>query len=310
MTEVQKIELKRHVFVDGVIDFIAGTAGGIANVYIGQPLDTVKVKMQTFPDLYRNGYQCFMETLKKDGISRGLYAGTVPSLAANISENAVLFLFYGLCQKTIVLLTGNKKVEDLNSVQNAFAGSGAAFFCAFTLCPTELVKCRLQAMREMQGGKLNVGPWDVTRNILHKEGIQGLYKGLTSTMLREMPGYFFFFGAYEFTRNFFIPKNGTKDDVGILPTILSGGLGGMALWTAIFPADVVKSRIQVQSVVGKPAPKFTPVFMSILRNEGIRALYKGLGPTLLRTFPSTGGLFVSVEMTKKYLGMAADYTNF
>lgn len=310
MTEVQKLEFKRPVFIDGVIDFIAGTAGGIANVYIGQPLDTVKVKMQTFPDLYRNGYQCFRETLRKDGIARGLYAGTVPSLAANISENAVLFLFYGLCQKTIVFLTGNRKVEDLNSVQNALAGSGAAFFCSFTLCPTELVKCRLQAMREMQGGRLNIGPWSVTREILQKEGIQGLYKGLTSTMLREMPGYFFFFGGYEFTRSFFIPKNGNKDDIGIFGTILSGGLGGVALWTAVFPADVVKSRIQVQSTVGKSAPKFTDVFMSVLKNEGIRALYKGLGPTLLRTFPSTGGLFLSVEMTKKYLGMAADYSGF
>lgn len=310
MTEVQKLEFKRPVFIDGVIDFIAGTAGGIANVYIGQPLDTVKVKMQTFPDLYRNGYQCFRETLRKDGITRGLYAGTVPSLAANISENAVLFLFYGLCQKTIVFLTGNRKVEDLNSVQNALAGSGAAFFCSFTLCPTELVKCRLQAMREMQGGRLNIGPWSVTREILRKEGIPGLYKGLTSTMLREMPGYFFFFGGYEFTRSFFIPKNGNKDDIGIFGTILSGGLGGVALWTAVFPADVVKSRIQVQSTVGKSAPKFTDVFMSILKNEGIRALYKGLGPTLLRTFPSTGGLFLSVEMTKKYLGMAADYSGF
>lgn len=310
MTEVQKLEFKRPVFIDGVIDFIAGTAGGIANVYIGQPLDTVKVKMQTFPDLYRNGYQCFRETLRKDGIARGLYAGTIPSLAANISENAVLFLFYGLCQKTIVFLTGNRKVEDLNSVQNALAGSGAAFFCSFTLCPTELVKCRLQAMREMQGGRLNIGPWSVTREILRKEGIQGLYKGLTSTMLREMPGYFFFFGGYEFTRSFFIPKNGNKDDIGIFGTILSGGLGGVALWTAVFPADVVKSRIQVQSTVGKSAPKFTDVFMSVLKNEGIRALYKGLGPTLLRTFPSTGGLFLSVEMTKKYLGMAADYSGF
>lgn len=310
MTEVQKLEFKRPVFIDGVIDFIAGTAGGIANVYIGQPLDTVKVKMQTFPDLYRNGYQCFRETLRKDGITRGLYAGTVPSLAANISENAVLFLFYGLCQKTIVFLTGNRKVEDLNSVQNALAGSGAAFFCSFTLCPTELVKCRLQAMREMQGGRLNIGPWSVTREILRREGIPGLYKGLTSTMLREMPGYFFFFGGYEFTRSFFIPKNGNKDDIGIFGTILSGGLGGVALWTAVFPADVVKSRIQVQSTVGKSAPKFTDVFMSILKNEGIRALYKGLGPTLLRTFPSTGGLFLSVEMTKKYLGMAADYSGF
>ena len=58
--------------------------GGIASVYVGQPLDTVKVKMQTTPDLYKNAYECFKTTYKKDGIYRGLYAGTVPSLAAQV----------------------------------------------------------------------------------------------------------------------------------------------------------------------------------------------------------------------------------
>lgn len=59
---------------DGIIDLAAGTAGGIANVYAGQPLDTVKVKMQTFPHLYKNWVKCFTETFKADGV-RGLYAG-------------------------------------------------------------------------------------------------------------------------------------------------------------------------------------------------------------------------------------------
>lgn len=48
---------------------------GIANVYAGQPLDTVKVKMQAFPSLYKSGTKCFSDTLRSDGI-RGLYAGT------------------------------------------------------------------------------------------------------------------------------------------------------------------------------------------------------------------------------------------
>ena len=39
---------------------------------------------------------------------------------------------------------------------------------------------------------------------------------------------------------------------------------------------------------------------------GVRALYKGLGPTLVRTFPATGALFLAVETTKKVLGNAAD----
>lgn len=112
--------------------------------------------MQTFPTIYKNAFHCFTDTFKKDGIIRGLYAGTGPSLVANISENAILFLFYGFCQKAIALVTRHRKVEDLSPIHNAFAGSGAAFFCAFALCPTELVKCRLQAMREMKGSARTV----------------------------------------------------------------------------------------------------------------------------------------------------------
>lgn len=73
-------------------------------MYVGQPLDTVKVKMQAFPQLYNKGMiHCLQTTFRQDGIRRGLYAGTVPALVANISENAVLFAAYGLCQKAVAL---------------------------------------------------------------------------------------------------------------------------------------------------------------------------------------------------------------
>ncbi len=79
--------------------------GGAANVYVGQSLDTVKVKMQTFPHLYTNMVDCFKRTYNEGGI-RGLYAGTIPALAANIAENSVLFAAYGLCQKGVAWAVG------------------------------------------------------------------------------------------------------------------------------------------------------------------------------------------------------------
>lgn len=39
----------------------------------------------------------------------------------------------------------------------------------------------------------------------------------------------------------------------------------------------------------------------ILEIWGIRALYKGLGPTVVRSFFATGALFVAFEFTKKNL---------
>lgn len=56
----------------------------------------------------------------------------------------------------------------------------------------------------------------MTKCILRDEGIRGMFKGLGPTMLREMPGYFVFFGAYEGTRTLLAPKGGTKNDCGML----------------------------------------------------------------------------------------------
>uniref|UniRef100_A0A1E1WF02 Mitochondrial ornithine transporter 1 n=1 Tax=Pectinophora gossypiella TaxID=13191 RepID=A0A1E1WF02_PECGO len=133
----------------GVIDFTAGSLGGVAVVYVGQPLDTVKVKMQTFPHLYKGMLDCLKVTLKNDGIVRGLYAGTTPAIMANVAENSVLFAAYGYCQKFVCHVTGTESVEQLSALSNASAGFLAAFFSSFTLCPTELIKCQLQAMREV-----------------------------------------------------------------------------------------------------------------------------------------------------------------
>jgi solute carrier family 25 ornithine transporter 2/15 len=56
---------------------------------------------------------------------------------------------YGLCQKGIAQLSFKNNTKELNSFENALAGSSAAFFASLVLCPTELVKCRLQSAREM-----------------------------------------------------------------------------------------------------------------------------------------------------------------
>lgn len=177
---------------------------GIATVYVGQPLDTVKVKMQTFPAMYTNMFHCFTKTLRNDGIYKGLYAGTVPALATNIVENSILFCCYGYCQKIMQVVTNVDTIDELSIANNATAGFLASFFSSVAITPTELIKCKLQAMHEMQkqellaGRQINaVGPAKLTSQILKKDGLVGLFRGLVPTLAREMPGYFFFFGGYE-----------------------------------------------------------------------------------------------------------------
>ncbi|XP_023697487.1 mitochondrial ornithine transporter 1-like isoform X2 [Paramormyrops kingsleyae] len=291
-------------FTDAVINLVAGSAGGAACVACGQPFDTVKVKLQTFPSLYRGFLHCFQTTYRQGGLW-GLYQGTTPALLSNIAENAVLFACYGTCQELTRRIFGLESVGQLSDLQNATAGSMASIFSSLVLCPTELVKCRMQAMHEMRTvGKTSllcrVSSWSIVKNILKKEGLPGLFQGMTSTWLREVPGYFFFFGGYEVSRTIFVNCGYSKNDLDAAALVVSGGVGGSFFWLAVYPIDSVKSRIQVLSMSGRQAG-FLATLVSILRAEGVPALYAGLTPTVLRAFPSNGALFLAYELTRSGL---------
>nr|XP_061797690.1 mitochondrial ornithine transporter 1-like [Nerophis lumbriciformis] len=274
----------------------------------GQPLDTVKVKMQTFPGMYRGFVHCLLSTFRQVGV-RGLYKGTTPALLANVCENSVLFLSYGFCQDVVRYLAAVEAGRGLSDFQKASSGSLASIFSSLVLCPTELVKCRLQAMYEMEAsGKITRGQqkvWSVVKSVMETDGPLGFYQGLTSSLLREFPGYFCFFGGYEFSRSTFARYMGTdKEGIGTAALMFSGGFGGACLWLLIYPIDCVKSRIQVYSLAGRQEG-FLKTFLGIVRNEGFRTLYSGLTPTMIRTFPANGALFWAYEFTRKFMMEAA-----
>ena len=58
------------------------------------------------------------------------------------------------------------------------------------------------------------GVVQVTMQIIREDGFLGLFRGMTPTLAREVPGYFFFFGGYELCRNLLTPKGKTVDDIG------------------------------------------------------------------------------------------------
>ncbi|KAJ1196516.1 hypothetical protein NDU88_000386 [Pleurodeles waltl] len=301
-----------HPVVQTLINLTAGAMGGVACVVSGQPFDTVKVKMQTFPSMYRGFMDCTISTYHHEGI-RGLYQGTTPALLANVAENAVLFACYDFSQQLVTRLSGLQSISDLSDVQKAAAGSISSIFSSMVLCPTELVKCRLQALHEMKlSGKTDKAfqssTWSVVHTIFKTEGLPGFFQGMTSTWLREVPGYFFFFGGYELSRTLFTYTGQTKENLGAVPLTVSGGIGGACFWLSVYPIDSVKSRIQVLSMAGKQKG-FLYSFLHILRNEGFLALYSGLMPTVIRAFPSNGALFLAYEMTRKALMNQASKTS-
>ncbi|KAM4695681.1 mitochondrial ornithine transporter 1-like [Rhinophrynus dorsalis] len=303
-TDISQIQTPPSHLKQILINLISGAMGGVACVFSGQPFDTAKVKMQTFPSMYRGFLDCTVRTYNTEGL-RGLFHGTTPALVANMAENAVLFACYGFCQNLVSHVLGIQSQSQLSDWHKATAGSLASVFSSLVLCPTELVKCRMQTQQEMRmcghkGIPLKSTPWSVVRSILSSEGISGLFRGLSSTWLREVPGYFFFFGGYELSSDLLSHREGSKDPPGALVITLSGGVGGCFFWLAVYPVDSVKSRIQVLPLMPRPEG-FILSLLNILRTEGFFTLYSGLMPTVVRAFPSNGALFLAYEMTKRTL---------
>ena len=71
-----------------------------------------------------------------------------------------------------------------------------------------------------------LGPLGLTKHLLATEGVPGLYRGLTATFIREIPGYFFFFLAYEGVRELVKPEGGSRRDVGAFGTVGAGAVAG------------------------------------------------------------------------------------
>lgn len=68
--------------------------------------------------------------------------------------------------------------------------------------------------------------WSVVKGVIQKDGALGFYRGLSSTLLREVPGYFFFFGGYELSRTFFASGR-PKDELGMVPLFPGGFYHGV-----------------------------------------------------------------------------------
>jgi len=285
-------------------DTLSGVLGGVACVYSTQPLDTTKVKMQTFPDQYKSVYGTLSKTFRAEGI-RGLYAGSIPAVWANIGESGSAFLAYGRISNMIQRWTGVNSHEELPLFHKACCGAGAGGVASFILTPTELIKCRLQT--QFLTGRATAGspttPMSMAWHIIKKEGPMALMRGWTPTLAREAWGYFFLFGGYEASWVVLgLPEEGVPPPM--WKSFIAGGIGGSCCWGFAFPLDVIKSRVQVDST------GITPIAATkdIMRTQGPKGFFRGLSPCLMRAFPGCGMLFVAAEYTKTAFNYFCDLT--
>lgn len=275
---------------------------------------------------YRGAWHCLTHTVETQGGVASLYRGLSAPLLGSMAENAVLFWAYGNCKQVAVALASGGDLplmaakydedhlqdDDLTLWQLSLAGAGAGLVAATVLTPVELVKCRMQVQNNLQGGSSGgtggggrfvryAGPMDVLTRTIREEGIvRGLYRGHSSTLLREIPGNFVWYGTYEAVCRSMLPVGGSKKDLSMATHLLGGAAAGVGYWTAFYPADTVKSMIQTHpDHAGKG---FVEMFQTILRTDGVRGLYRGWGITAARAAPAHAAIFAVYEKTMQLLG--------
>uniref|UniRef100_A0A7N0V8Z2 Mitochondrial carnitine/acylcarnitine carrier-like protein n=1 Tax=Kalanchoe fedtschenkoi TaxID=63787 RepID=A0A7N0V8Z2_KALFE len=289
-------------------DLAAGTVGGAAQLVVGHPFDTIKVKLQSQPvqlpgqlPKFSGAIDAVKQTVAAEGAG-GLYKGMGAPLATVAAFNAVLFSVRGQLES----LLRSEPGKPLTISQQVVCGAGAGVAVGFLACPTELLKCRLQAQSALATGVGAVavkygGPMDVARHVVSEAGVRGLFKGLVPTLAREIPGNAAMFGVYEGIKQYLAGGEDTSK-LGRGSLIVAGGLAGASFWSFVYPTDVVKSLIQVDDYKNPRFSGSIDAFRKTLASEGVKGLYKGFGPAMARSVPANAACFLAYEVTRSSLG--------
>lgn len=168
------------------------------------------------------------------------------------------------------------------------------------------MKIRLQQQKGLSPELLKYkGPIHCARMIIREEGLLGLWAGAAPTVMRNGTNQAAMFTA----KNAFdglLWKKQEGDGKVLQPwqSMISGFLAGTAGPVCTGPFDVVKTRLMAQSRSPSGELKYKGMIhaiRTIYSEEGLRALWKGLLPRLMRIPPGQAIMWaVSDQITGFY----------
>ncbi|CAF0863659.1 unnamed protein product [Adineta ricciae] len=287
------------------LDFGFGFVAGVTGTIAGYPFDTVKVRLQTQTlnhRIYNGSLDCFIKIAKQESIL-GFYKGMASPMFGVALINGIVFSVQNVSKS----LFDNPDTYTALAMTGAIAGCVQAFVCS----PIELVKTRLQMQGIGQQRKLFAlsthlynGPIDCLRKSYSRRGLrQGVMRGLSMTLARDIPSFAAYFPAWQFFVTTF-SSTGKEADMPMYMSLLGGGFTGIAAWTVSYPFDVIKSRYQasrdhVYKGVWDCAVKS-------FRAEGWQVFTRGFLPCTLRAVPTNAFTYPVYALLKQTFDTARD----
>jgi len=142
---------------------------------------------------------------------------------------------------------------------------------------------------------------DAFRQILFKEGVKGLFKGVTVQLLGVLPAQVAYLSTLEVSK-------ATAQSYGmssLVSHMISGGLASLVSTTIAVPVDVVSQRQMIQGS-GYHLARYhynnaLDAFRSIWSTEGIKGLYRGCGASIITNSTSSAIWWSGYSTYKQYI---------
>lgn len=177
----------------------AGGAAGMTACFLTYPLDFVRARLTLQGGdhvAYRGITHCMVSVVRENGV-RGLFKGLWPSLVGVFPYIGIDFAVYETLRTMLPPSTKNER-GDTSRTALFCCGAIAGIVGQTVAYPLDLVRRRLQvqgfsdAQYEYKGGILRT-----MRQIIHEEGIKGLYRGMIPNYAKVVPAVSVSFAVYE-----------------------------------------------------------------------------------------------------------------
>ncbi|KAL3442122.1 mitochondrial carrier domain-containing protein [Aspergillus insuetus] len=288
--------------------FFAGGVAGAVSRTIVSPLERLKILLQ-IQTVGREEYKLSIwQALKKIGKEegwRGFMRGNGTNCIRIIPYSAVQFGSYNFYKRFAEPSPG----ADLTPLRRLLCGGAAGITSVIITYPLDIVRTRLSIQsasfaalkREGAGEKL---PGMFTTMVLiykNEGGFFALYRGIVPTVAGVAPYVGLNFMTYESVRKYLTPEGDTTP--GPLRKLLAGAISGAVAQTCTYPFDVLRRRFQINTMsnMGYQYSSILDAVRVIVAEEGVRGLFKGIAPNLLKVAPSMASSWLSFELTRDFL---------
>jgi len=154
----------------------------------------------------------------------------------------------------------------------------------------------LKTVLQIDKTKFNLGLVGLAKETWHNQGFFGFYRGYTALLLFSMPKNSVRFGAFEYAKaNLFTEKGNATH------TFMCGLCAGFSeAVVVVTPQETLKTKLIHDKL--SPKPQYGNIFQgiyTIASQTGIRGLYQGVVPTIMKQSSNQAVRFVVFDKTKQ-----------